>query len=358
MSIAESVLAVFPPPSVLATGPAGIDITDGSVKCAVLAPRGSGARLSAYADTPLSAGAVIDGGIEIPERVVEVLRSIRLRQGIRSAAACLPEEKCFLYQALVPGNPAELRSAIEFDLETHVPLAPAEVAFDFEPMRSVEGGTVVSVTAYAKRIVDAYVSVFREAGITLSALEAEPQSIARAVLSAADRSRAVMVLDIGAHTTRIIIAEDGIVASTATISVGGDTFTAAISKFFNVSLSDAEKLRNERGFLVSSKNTEAVEAMITAVSVIRDETLKHLSYWDGLSADALPRKKVERIILSGGGANLSGLPEHLEGAAGIPVSLANAWANAGSLDSYVPPMPFQESLRYTAALGLAERGLT
>lgn len=356
MRLAHRVLSIFPPPVFLATGTAGVDISEGSVKCTVLERHGGASHLASYSETPLPLGAIVGGDIQLPEKITETLRSVRLRQGVRYANACLPERKGYLYQAIVPGAARELRSAIEFDLETHVPVPPKDVAFDFEVVRVVEGGTAVSVTAYPKHIVDAYARVFHDAGIVLRSLEAEPQSTARAVLSKKDRSGAVMVVDFGATATRIIIAEYGVVVFSATVDVGGDALTTSVAKFFNISVPEAENMKSERGFLINSKNTDLVEAMFTTVSVIRDEVMQNISYWNSLSSDALPRQKIQKIILSGGGANLLGFPEYLEGATGIPVALADVWANACSLDTYVPPVSFSKSLEYAAALGLAERG--
>lgn len=356
MQIADGVLAVFPPPAFLATGSAGIDISEGSVKCVVLERRGDSVKLGSYSEAPLPQGVIEDGEMKAPEKVIETLRSVRLRQGVHYANACLPERKGYLYQAVVPGGESEFRSAIEFDLETHVPIPAKEVAFDFETVRTVEGGTAVSVTAYPKRIVDTYSRVFHEAGIVLRSLEAEPQSIARAVLSKNDRSSAVMIIDFGAHASRILIAEYGVVSLSSTVDVGGDALTASIVKSFGVSSEEAERMKSERGFLVNGKNADLVEAMLSTVSVIREEVVQHLSYWNSLSASALPRQPIQKIIVCGGGANLLGFPEYLEGVAGVPVSLANVWMNAFSLDDRIPPLPFGKSLEYAAALGLAERG--
>ncbi|MDO8523793.1 MAG: type IV pilus assembly protein PilM [bacterium] len=356
MRLEDSVLSVFPPPSFVAMPAAGIDISQGSVKCVVLRQRGMVSELASYLEIPVPEGAIVNGDIEVPERIVEILRSIRLRLGVHYANASLSERKSYLYQAIVPGRAKDLRSAVESDLEAHVPLPPGEVLFDFEPIRETGEGTAVSVTAYARRIVEGYMRMFKSAGIMLRMLEAESQSLVRATLSEADASAPVMIVDFGKHTTRIAIAENGVVAFTATLDVGGDSLTAAVMKLFSVPEPEAEKIKNERGFLMNKENKDLIEALMTTVSVVKDEVAKHLSYWNNPAADDPPRKNVEKIIVCGGNANLRGFPEYLEGAVGLPVSVANVWVRAFSLDAYVPPMPFSESLEYATAIGLAERG--
>src|SRR3989344_7222970 len=101
-------------------------------------------------------------------------------------------------------------------------------------VRRIEAGTVASVTAYAKRIVNDYQEVFARAGITLRSLEVESQSLARAIIGPEEKNTVVMLIDFGRRTTRIAIAESGVVAFTATVEVGGEALTAAVMKNFNV----------------------------------------------------------------------------------------------------------------------------
>jgi type IV pilus assembly protein PilM len=358
MSVRDAVLSVFPVPSFIAFPAAGVDVSGGSVKCIMLGERGSGPYLKGFYETPLPEGVVRGGDIEQRDRVVEVLRSLRLRNGIRSAHACLPEKKAYLYQVLVPADAKDLKAGVEYDFEAHVPLPPGEAVYDFEPVRTVESGTLVSVTAYAKRVVDEYRSVFTDAGIPLRSLEVESQALARAAIHGKDRETAVMVIDFGRRTTRIAVADHGVVSFTATVDIGGETLTAAVMKNFNVSEQEAEKIKNERGFLMNKENKELVEALVSTVSVVKDEVARHLAFWNTPPTDELPRKPIEKVLVCGGNANLRGFPEYLEGVLGVQVLTANVWANAFSLDEYVPPMPYNSSLEFATAVGLALRGLS
>ncbi len=356
MSLADTMLSVFPPPTSLAMPAAGVDISEGSIKFVSLADTANGQELKSYGPVPLPEGAVVGGDIEEPSRVVEALRFLRLRQGVKYANACLPERKAYLYQTVVPSGARDARAAVEFDLESHVPLPPGEVRFDFEEVRRIEAGTIVSVTAYAKRMIEAYSAVFRDAGIALRALEVESQSLARGVLGARDSDRTIMIVDVGKRATRIAIAENRLVVFTATLDVGGDTLASAIGKQFGVSMEEAEKIKNGHGFLMSRENREVVETLMITVSVIKDEIAKHLSYWNRPPEGSVPRRPVEKAVLCGGNANLLGFAEYLEGFVGVPVSIADVWTNAFSLHRYVPHMPFHESLEYAGSIGLAIRG--
>ncbi|MES2134698.1 MAG: pilus assembly protein PilM [Patescibacteria group bacterium] len=356
MSFQKRILAMFPPPSVIAMPAAGVDISSNSIKCVSLKSTALGLEVRTCEETPLQKDIVVEGEIEQPEKVIDVLRSYRLRHHVRNAMASIPEQKAYLYQALIPENVTNLRAGVESGLEAHVPLPPGEVLFDFEIVRRIQAGTIVSVTAYAKRMIEEYSSVFRSAGVILRAIEVESQALARSVLRAEDLSRTIMIIDLGRYSTRIAIADAGVVSFTASVDMGSEALTGVIMKKFSISGVDAEKMKNEKGFVMSTQNADLVETLMTTVSVMKDEIVKHFSYWNAPSADDVTRLPVEKVILSGGGTNLRGIAEYLETFLNVPVTIADVWTNAFPLDSYVPPMEFSESLEYATAIGLALRG--
>ncbi len=358
MGMQNALLSIFPPPAYVATPSAGVDISSGSIKWAIFAGYGSQIRLGAYGEVPLPEGVVVAGDIEQEEQVVEIIRMLRIKHGIRHANASLPEKKAYLYRVLIPTGTSNMRAGVEFDFEAHVPLPPTETVFDFEPIQKTDQGILVSVTAYAKRIVNTYSAVFERAGVTLHSLEVESQALVRTALGPADRAKVVMVIDFGKHTMRIAVAEYGVVAFTATLDVGGDALTSAVMKHFNISESEAEKIKNERGFSMSAENKNLVEALMITISVVKEEIAKHFAFWNNPTADELPRQPIEKVIICGGNANLRAFPEYLEGALDVPVSVANVWVNAFSLDEYIPRMQFSDSLECATAIGLALKGRT
>ena len=311
--------------------------------------------MHAYGEVALQEGTVVGGDIEKPDVVADVLRSFRHKYRVRFANATLSEKKAFLYQIIVPAGATSLREAVEFDLEAHVPLPPAETVYDYEVVRQTPQGTVVAVSAFARRVIETYETVFTKAGVTLRALEVESHAIARASLSPDDRARTVMLVDMGKKTTRIAIADHGVISYTTTMDLGGDLLTQMLMKRFNIEAAAAEEMKNAKGFLRGSDNADVVEAVVTSISVLRDELLKNIEYWNNANDDGIPRTPVERVVISGGNANVIGLAEYLSDAARVPVVPASVWQNAFDLDEYIPPMPAQRSLEYAPAIGLSLR---
>lgn len=347
-------LALSVPPS-LSMPAAGIDISQGSVKCMQFAREHGHLVVGNYAQVPLQEGVFVDGDIEKEDTVVEVLRTLRLKHRVRYAVASLSERKSYLYQTIAPRGQKNFLEAVEFDLEAHVPLPPQETYFDFEVARETPQGTVLAVTAFARRVIDTYERVFSASGILLRALEIESHALVRAALSEKDRSRVVMVVDMGKRSTRIAVADHGAVSYTATVDFGGDMLTQALMKRFSLEVAAAEEMKNARGFLLGADNKEVVEAVASSISVLRDELVRHVTFWNSAAGTDVPRDSVERVVIAGGNANMLGLAEYLSGALFLPVVVADVWQNIFSLDHYIPSMPMNESLEYAPAIGLAKK---
>ncbi len=343
------------PPTSLAFTAAAIDISSGSVKFFQFGEQGDALVVKQFGATPLQPDVIVDGEIEKSETIIDVLRTFRTKNRIQFAHASLSEKKAFIYQQLIPSNTKSVRDAIEFELESHVPLPPQEAVFDYEFVRTVSGGSIYAVTAYAERVVNVYEKVFRTAGIVLRSLEVEAQALVRAVLPEHARTGVALVVDIGSHTTRIAIADHGVVSYTATMDFGTEVLLESIMRQLQVDHDEAIKIKDARGFLVGKENHEVVEAVIGLVSVFKDELARHITYWNHPVSDDVSRPPIDLIIISGGNAGMRGLIEYINDSFGIRTMVANVWVNSFSLDTYIPPMPWAKSLEFATGVGLALR---
>lgn len=342
-------------PTSLALPAAGVDISSGSIKCMQFSREHGHLVVGNYAQIPLQDGVFVDGDIEKEDVVIEVLRTLRLKHRVKYAVATLSEKKSYLYQTLATPEQKNFREVVEFDLEAHVPLPPQEMLYDFEVVRATPQGTVLAVTAFARRVIESYERAFKAAGITLRGLEIESHALVRAALSEKDRSRVVMVVDMGKRSTRIAVADHGAVSYTATVDFGGDMLTQALMKRFTLEVKAAEDMKNARGFLLGEENKDVVEAVASSISILRDELTRHVTFWNSSAGTEIPRENVERVVIAGGNANMTGLAEYLSGALFLPVVVADVWQNIFSLDHYIPSMPMNESLEYAPAIGLAKK---
>ena len=123
-----------------------------------------------------------------------------------------------------------------------------------------------------------------------------------------------------------------------------------------VSYDEAEKIKREKGISGVAENEDLSLALMSAVSILRDEVVKQQAYWETHNDEyGKKRPVIQKIYLCGGDSNLAGFAEYLAEGLSMPVELANTLVNVNKLDEYVPEISFSDSLRYATALGLALR---
>ena len=356
---------LFPAPKYLVRPTVGLDISDQSVKFIELDRRGRRLAVSRYGEKPIPVGTIESGLIKDQAALTKVLAALVAEQKFTQVVISLPEEEAYVVRLSLPiVNPAELRESLELQLEEHIPLPAAEIAFDFEilnqpsppPRRPTSSD--LSLSAFPKNTIVDYLTALAAAGLTPLAAEIEAQAIARAVGRAGDEQLA-LVVDFGKTRTSFFIVHGEVVLFTATANqIGGEDITKAVQKNLNLTYAAAEKLKIERGLLTIKNQRALFDSILPIVSVLRDEIVKHYFWWESRRSEQVrPDRSIERIIICGGQATLPGLIDYLNLNLDWPVELGNPWTNIFSFEDYIPELNLNQALRYTTALGLALRGL-
>ncbi|HYD92452.1 MAG TPA: hypothetical protein VEA37_13325, partial [Flavobacterium sp.] len=103
-----------------------------------------------------------------------------------------------------------------------------------------------------------------------------------------------------------------------------------------------------------SENKEMFSVLLNSVSVLGDEIMKLLLYWHThKNEEGKENPRIKKIILSGGDANLTGLPEYFSISTKNTVEVANVWTNIMDTGKYTPDITFSRSIAFASALGLA-----
>lgn len=344
----------FPPPQYLMLPTAGIDVSTSGIKVALLTEEKEGLKLSTYGEELLPAGSVVGGDIADRAAVVRGLVSLAKKYKIKYANIALPEARGYIFESEVAGGKFEdWRTAVEGKIDEYVPLPPAEVVFDIVPMVTASETTHVVGVGYARRVVEESLQALDEAGIEVRAIESENFALPRALLRPGDQGTA-LIIDIGKTTTKLLIVSKRVPRFTTTLDIGGHALTLAVQKYFGVTEEEARTIKAEKGIVSGAENEEYLGAMLSTVSVMRDEILQRLSYWQTHS-DQSVHEPVSRVILVGGNATVRGLPEYFEASFKLPVELGDVFANLASRNDWLPPLDYTESLAYGTAIGLALR---
>lgn len=373
----------------------GLDISDLSLKIIKLKKRGKVFDLAAFGEEKIQPGIIKEGEIKdqkalsvIIQRAIINVKGKKLNT--KYVVASLPEERAFLQVIQMPKlSEEDLKSAVVFEAENYIPLPIEKVYLDsqvVQPAYNHLDHCDVLIAALPKITVDPYISVLKLAKLQPIALEIESQAIARALTKNEVSYSPMLLIDLGQTRTSFIVFSGHALRFTSSIPVSSGSFTEIIAKALEVNSEEAERLKIKYGLeekiQLKIKNGvekkvergKIFEALVPALVDLIQQIKRYLDYYQThASHEHLPPARggeahspngrpngrdISKILLCGGGANLKGLPELLSLELKTPVELGNPWVNIlpESLKE-VPELPFEKSLGFATALGLALRGI-
>ncbi len=347
-------LHFFPMPRFFAAPSFGLDISDESIKYIELTNSRGGVKMGKYGERIIPPGIIESGKIKDSKKMEEMLVSLQKEVGIKSVRLSLPEEQIYLFKLkLEKANMKNIRESIELVLEEHVPMTAEDAIFDYEILSEDETHLELEVATIPENVIENYLQIFKNSNIQIESCELEAQAIARAIIKKGDLGT-YMIVDFGKKRTGIFIVSKGVVMFTSTLELGGVLLDEAISRSYKISLEEAEKMKIEHGLERNTTDRELFSVLLNSVSVLRDEVVKHFIYWHTHKDESGNNNPtITKILLSGGDANLAGLPDYLSVSMKTPVEMANVWTNIENNERYIPEIHMRQSLAYATALGLA-----
>lgn len=359
----------------------GLDISDLSLKLAILRKKKDSFLLEAIGESKIKPGIVENGEIKNEEKLAEIIQEATRNIGkgkfrTKNVIVSLPEKKSFLEIIQIPKlREEELKSAILYEAENHIPLPIQEVYLDYQiipPVYENSKNIDILLVAIPKKIADSYLATLKLAGLFPLVFENESLAIARALIKDGITESPVLLIDIGKTKSTFIIFSGYSVKFSFSSPISSGTFTEVISKNLDISPMEAEKLKIKQGLAeklkVKLKQDNVIleevtgtifEILVPPLVDFVQQIKKCLDYYKTHVEDShvLPTERgIAKIFLCGGGANLKGLSSFLSLELKAPVQLGNPWINALKEKNKTPTMSLSESLKYTTAIGLALRG--
>lgn len=331
-----------------------LDISDQSFKFLRLSDSTGGITVHNFGEGTIDKGVLESGEIKDKNRLSEILKEVFQKNRIRFVALSLPEERGFLREIRISGvSENELSSALEFQIEEHVPLPAKDIFFDYTVADKGTDYFDLVVIAFPKNIVELYLETINFSGALPVVVESELESTVRSIMPK-NFLKTAMVVDWGKTRASFSIFENGVLRFASTALVGGNMLENSISKNLGVGKSEALKIKFKTDIADSNNSPEVLNSLLPIVSGFTEEIKKILDYWHGRSE---AKTHIEQIFLSGGDSNLFGLSEYLESELGVSVNLANPWININFPLKYLPPIKFKDSLRFSSVIGLGLKAL-
>ncbi|MEK7103820.1 MAG: type IV pilus assembly protein PilM [Patescibacteria group bacterium] len=345
----------------------GIDISDLSIKFALIEKKGKKTKLVSLIKQDIPVGAIEKGEIrneqlvtQAIQKAVQVLEKEK-KGSFKKAVITLPEEKSFVDIIKLPvlKEAEKVSSMVAFEAENVIPFPLSEVYYDFEKVETtakLAKCQEVILAACPKKTVDAYLSIFKGAGFFPVAMEVESFAIARAITERDFFYSPFLAVDFGETRTTLAIFAGKNLRLTSTIQVSSGQLTKSIAAFFEISEETAEEIKIKEGL---SGKKEVYEAMIPFLNDTAEQIKNYIDYYHTHSVKCQEfdnKKSLKKICLCGEGANLKGITEFLFSELGMEVEKADVLIN---LSEKKLPQNFKNSdaLGFATAIGAALRGV-
>jgi type IV pilus assembly protein PilM len=342
-----------------AKGVVGLDIGSSAVKLVELRERKGSFQVQKVAVEGLSPEAIVDGSIMDSSLVVDAIHKLNDQAKVKNPnfATSLSGHSVIIKKIQVPAmSQEELAESIQWEAEQYIPFDINDVRLDYVVLSDTppgEGQMDVLLVAVKRDKVNDYMSVISQAGRTPALVDVDAFAVQNCyeVNYDLDPLKVVALVNMGAAVTNINIVARGQSVFWRDISFGGNQFSEALQREYNLSYDQAETLK--RGGTVDRYSTTEARPVLDAVSAeMASEIQKTFDFFAATSAEG----PVDELVVSGGCALTPNLMQILRERFGVPVELMDPFRRVQARESDVDA----EWLRSVApmlavAVGLAIR---
>jgi type IV pilus assembly protein PilM len=296
----------------------GVDLGAGAVRAAVVAPAEVHGRpavtVHGIGEVALPRGAVIAGAVADPSAVTAALSGLWTdnRFECRRVVLGVANQQVVVRPLTMPALPPDqLRRALPFQAREVLPLPVDEAVCDFVALSTDDAaGTVTGLLVAAPRApIATAVRAVEAAGLHVARVDLAAFGVLRAL--ADEHVTVEAVVDIGASLTNIAVHDHGVPSVVRVVTRGGEEITDALVTRSGLEPAAAEDAKRRVGVSGADMSISAVvlQALRPLVAEIRSSVQYFLA--------AHPGTQVERVALTGGGADLPGLEAELTRQLGI-----------------------------------------
>lgn len=334
----------------------GIDIGDSSLKMVELKKKNKKIYLSNYAFSENVSG-VNFTKIENVNYLAQAILKVKAEAGIKARRVTVSLPTFSVFSSIISLPPTERKNmdaAVAEEAKKVIPLPLEEMILDWKLVPDsgdAEGkdGMRVFLTGSPKKLVRRYIEIFRLAKLDLASLETETFSLVRALMG--NDPSTVMIVEIGANSTDLSVVQESIPVLNRSLEICGNTVTTALADKLGLSFAQAEQFKFDLSASLSDSSKEELPQLIikTLAPVIHE-----IEYMREFFQGTGKGKKIEKIILSGGGALLMNLADYLSRHLNLQVVIGDPF-NRLVYPAEMKPIISEVGPKLAVAAGLALR---
>ncbi|HEX9961558.1 MAG TPA: type IV pilus assembly protein PilM, partial [Pyrinomonadaceae bacterium] len=258
-----------------------------------------------------------------------------------------------------PMSREELEESIDWHAEEHIPYDLADVSLDYHITAENAEATTVLIAACKRERIDNLKQVIQFAGKQTVVIDVDTFALQNCyeVNYQPAENEVVTLLNIGASTMNVNIVQGNRSLFTRDITVGGSQFTDVLQRSLGLSYQQAEAVKRGVPDAAQGVEEKAIEPLMDNVmEMVAMEIQKTFDFYRATSEDGgVP---VQKILISGGGSKLAGLPEELSTRLELPVEVLDPFRQIKVDARKFDPDYLSEIMPEMAvAVGLALRGV-
>jgi type IV pilus assembly protein PilM len=248
---------------------------------------------------------------------------------------------------LPPVEPRKIPEIVRFEAIQQIPFPLDEVEWSYQLFQDEKSPDVeVGIFAMRRDLVNQQIKYFTDMGLNVQVVQMNPLAVYNAMYYDERIKGTTMMIDVGAETTDLIIAE-GENVWLRSLPVGGNKFTEALVTAYKLKFPKAEEMK--RNTATSKYGRQILQAMKPVFNELVSEIQRSIGFYASTHRDS----RITRVLALGGTFRLPGLQKYVQQNLQIEVHRIDRLSNAAPAEARTATIFNENILSSVSAYGLA-----
>jgi len=332
----------------------GLDIGTTAVRLVHLRGAGGQPALVKYAYVPIDSKLSMSESKTDQQKLAQAVQQLVKQANISTSnvAVGIPSGRVFTTVADVERLPAnELAKSIRYQADSLIPTPLAESKIDWALIGDSPADKTkqeILLTSVPNKFVEDRLDMLESIGLDVIAFEPDNLAMARAL--AVPNGGPQLLLDVGRHSTDLVVMLNDIPHLTRNIPTGAEAIIRAATQNLSIDEKQAEQFVFKFGLSKDKLEGQVFEAINGTIELLTTEIEKSIKFFETRYTGS----KIGRIIVTGGASVIPEFPLYLANKFALNVEIGNAWQGVSySRDRQNELLAI--SNQFGVAVGLAER---
>lgn len=332
-----------------------LDIGTTSIRVVQLKGSGQNLSLLRYGSIPIDNKISQSDSASHQVQLLDAIKKLLGGTGVasRNVVLGIPSNKMFTTVVDMPKiSDKELGQTIQYQADQYIPTPLDESKIDWSVLgESPTDANKIEVllTSTTQKYAESRLDLLESMGLNVIAIEPDAFALGRSLVPTGT-SDAVMILDMGATATDLVIVYNGSPRLVRSIPTGGDALLKVAQQNLGIDEKQAMQFVYKFGLVQDKLEGQVYKAISSTVDTLISEVEKSINFF----SSRYDKAPITKIVVTGRASVLPDFPAYLVNKTNMSVEIGNAWLNVNyPKDAYNDLMSV--SNQYAVAVGLAER---